>query len=324
MLMKAIVYDEYGSPDVAELRDVEMPVLGDDDVLVRIRAASVNPLDWHFLNGTPYLLRMQAGMRSPKNNRLGVDLAGEVEAVGKNITEFKPGDEVFGGSTGSFAEYVCASEKEVALKPTNMSFEQAASVTIAAITALQALRDSGSLETGQTVLFNGASGGVGTFAIQIAKALGAEVTGVCSTRNAAMVESIGADHVIDYSKQDFTTTGQRYDLILDVVGNHSQASLRRALAPEGIFVAVGTVDMGDWIGPLTDLGKLALGSMFRSQKMKSITGRRKKEDLLVVKELLESGKVTPVIDQRFALADVPDALRYQGEGHARGKTVITI
>jgi NADPH:quinone reductase-like Zn-dependent oxidoreductase len=324
MLMKAIVYDEYGSPDVAELRDVEMPVVGDDDVLVRIRAASVNPLDWHFLKGTPYLLRMQAGMRSPKNNRLGVDLAGEVEAVGKNIIEFKPGDEVFGGSTGSFAEYVCASEKEVALKPTNMSFEQAASVTIAAITALQALRDSGSLETGQTVLFNGASGGVGTFAIQIAKALGAEVTGVCSTRNAAMVESIGADRVIDYSKQDFTTSGDRYDLILDIVGNHRQASLRRALAPEGTFVAVGTVDMGDWIGPLTDLGKLALGSMFRSQKMKSITGRRKKEDLLVVKELLESGKVTPVIDQRFALADVPDALRYQGEGHGRGKTVITI
>jgi NADPH:quinone reductase-like Zn-dependent oxidoreductase len=324
MLMKAIVYDEYGSPDVAQLRDVEMPVVGDDDVLVRIRAASVNPLDWHFLNGTPYLLRMQAGMRAPKNTRLGVDLAGEVEAVGRNVTEFQPGDEVFGGSTGSFAEYVCAKEKEIALKPSNMSFEQAASVAIAAMTALQALRDSGSLEAGQTVLFNGASGGVGTFAVQIAKALGAEVTGVCSTRNVAMVESIGADHVIDYSKEDFTKGSHRYDLILDTVGNHGQASLRRVLEPEGIFVSVGSVDMGDWIGPLTDLGKLALGSMFRSQKMKSMLAKRKKEDLLTVKELLESGKVTPVIDQRFALADVPEALRYQGEGHARGKTVITI
>ena len=322
--MKAIVYDEYGSPDVAELRDVEMPVVGDDDVLVRVRAASVNPLDWHFLKGTPYLLRMQAGLRAPKNSRLGVDLAGEVEAVGENITEFKAGDEVFGGSTGSFAEYVCASEKEIALKPTEVSFEQAAAVTIAAITALQALRDSGSLEAGQTVLFNGASGGVGSFAVQIAKALGAEVTGVCSTRNMAMVESIGADHVIDYSKQDFTTTGQRYDLILDAVGNHRQASLRRAMAPEGTFAAVGMVDMGDWIGPLTFLGKLALGSMFRGQTMKPVNGRRKKKDLLVVKDLLESGEVTPVIDQRFALADVPDALRYQGEGHTRGKIVITI
>ncbi len=245
--MKAIVYDEYGSPDVAELRDVEVPAVGGDDVLVRIRAASVNPLDWHFLKGTPYLLRVQAGMRTPKNNRLGVDVAGEVEAVGKNVTEFKAGDEVFGGSTGSFAEYLCASENEIALKPANMSFEQAAAVTIASVTALQALRDSGSLEAGQTVLFNGASGGVGTFGIQIAKALGAEVTGVCSTRNAAMVESIGSDHVIDCSKQDFTASGDRYDLILDTVGNHRQASLRSAMAPEGIFVAVGVVDMGDWV-----------------------------------------------------------------------------
>jgi NADPH:quinone reductase-like Zn-dependent oxidoreductase len=284
----------------------------------------MNPLDWHFLNGRPYLLRMQAGMRAPKNTRLGVDLAGEVEAVGKNVTEFQPGDEVFGGSTGSFAEYVCTKEKEIALKPANMSFDQAASVAVAAITAIQALRDKGSIEDGQRVLFNGASGGVGTFAIQIATALGAEVTGVCSTRNVSMVESIGADHVIDYSNEDFTKSGHRYDLILDTVGNHSQTSLRRVLEPEGIFVSIGSVDMGDWIGPLTDLGKLSLGSMFRNQKMKSLLATRKKADLLAVKELLESGDVTPVIDQRFVLADVPDALRYQGEGHARGKTVITI
>jgi NADPH:quinone reductase-like Zn-dependent oxidoreductase len=322
--MKAIVYREYGPPSVATLQDVDKPGVGDDNVLVKIRAASVNPLDWHFVNGTPYLLRMQAGMRRPKNTRLGVDLAGVVEAVGTNVTQFQQGDEVFGGSTGSFAEYVCVLEKEIAQKPGRLSFEQAAAVPIAAITALQALRDSAHLEAGQKVLFNGASGGVGTFAIQIAKALGADVTGVCSTRNVDMVRSIGADHVIDYSKADFTKGVETYDVILGTVGNHSLPRLKRVLEPSGTFVSIGSVDMGEWIGPVTHLGKLAAGSMFRSQKMKSMLGRRKKEDLVSLQGLLDAGKVTPVIDKVFALADVPEALRLQGEGHAQGKTVITV
>jgi NADPH:quinone reductase-like Zn-dependent oxidoreductase len=322
--MKAIVYREYGSPDALALEQVDDPVVGDDDVLVRIRAASVNPLDWHFLNGTPYLVRIQAGLRGPGQRIPGVDVAGEVEAVGKNVTGFEIGDEVFGGCKGAFAEYVCTSEKAIANKPANLSFEEAAAVPIAAFTALQALRDSASFQSGQTVLVNGASGGVGTFAVQIAKTLGGEVTGVCSTRNLDMVTSIGADSVIDYTAEDFTSGDAKYDVILDTVGNRSLRDIRRVLEPDGSYVSIGAKGMGDWIGPLTHIAKLALGSAFRSQTMTSILAKQKKEDLLVLKDLLESGHVTPVIDKRFELADAADALRHQGEGHARGKTIVTI
>ena len=322
--MKAIVYDKYGSPDVLELKEIDKPAVGDDQVLIRVRAASVNPLDWHFMRGRPFFLRIKAGLRKPKVIRLGVDAAGTVESTGGNVRRFKPGDEVFGGCTGAFAEYACASEKALAPKPANLTFEQAAAVPIAALSALQGLRDKGRIQAGQKVLINGAAGGVGTFAVQIAKAFGAEVTGVCSTRNVDMVRSIGADHVVDYTQEDFTRNGQRYDLILDSVGNYSLSAFRRALTAKGTLVMVGGPDKGRWIGPMAGMLKVVVLSRFVSQKLLPFLAKRSHEDLVFLKDLLETGKVTPVIDRRYPLSEVPQAIRYLEEGHARGKVVITI
>ncbi len=322
--MKAIVHDSYGSPDVLGLREIEKPVIGDDQVLVRVKAASVNPLDWHFMRGTPYLVRIQAGLSKPKRKTRGADLAGQVEAVGKSVTRLQPGDEVFGEASGAFAEYVAASEKVLAPKPPNISFEEAAAVPVAALTALQGLRDKAKIQSGHKVLINGASGGVGTFAVQIAKSFGAEVTGVCSSRNIDMVRSIGADDVIDYTQDDFTQTGQRYDVILDMVGSRSLSDCKRALNPEGVYVSVGADEMGDWIGPLTHVFKVLLASRVGSQKMVPMLAKVSKEDLAVLGELLESGIVIPVIDRTYPLEETAEAIRYLEEGHARGKVVITV
>ena len=323
-LMKAIVYRCYGSPDVLEFEDAKKPTPADDEVLVKVVAASVNPLDWHFMRGTPYFLRLMSGLSAPNETSLGVDFAGTVEAVGSNVKRFKPGDEVFGGGNGAFAEYITVGEDgALAMKPANVSFRQAASVPIAALTALQALRDTGKLEPGQKVLINGASGGVGTFAVQIAKSFGAEVTGVCSTRNVEMVRSIGADHVFDYTKEDYTESGQRYDLIIDMVGNHSLSANRRALKPEGIFVIVGG-GKGNWLGPMMNPIKALLMSPFVDQEFVMILARLHQDDLAVLGDLMQAGKVTPVIDRRYSLSEVPAAIRYSEEGHARGKIVIDL
>ena len=322
--MKAIVYTEYGPPEVLQFTEVAKPTPKDDEVLIRIHAASLNPLDWHFMRGSPYAMRIAAGLRRPKVTRLGVDVSGRLEAVGKNVKQFKPGDEVFGVCRGAFAEYGCASEDKLVLKPANVTFEQAAAVPVAAVTALQGLRDKGQLQRGQKVLINGAAGGVGTFAVQIAKVFGADVTGVCSTRNMDMVRSIGARHVVDYTKEDFTRSGQRYDLIFDIVGNHSLSDCRRALTPEGTLVLVGGPDKGRWLGPLTGVLKAVVMSWFVSQKLRPFLAHLNKDDLMVMRELLEAGKVTPVIDRTYPLSEVPDAIRYLEEGHARGKVVITI
>jgi NADPH:quinone reductase-like Zn-dependent oxidoreductase len=324
--IKAIVHCEYGSPDVLKLEDVEKPVPNDNQLLVRVRAASVNPLDLTIRG--PLLIRPMLGLRKPKDTRLGVDYAGTVEAVGKNVTNFKPGDEVFGGRNGALAEYVCVlADRAVVLKPSNMTFEQAATVPVAAITALQGLRDKGKIQAGQKVLINGASGGVGTFAVQIAKSYGAEVTGVCSTRNMDMVRSIGADHLIDYTKQDFTKGDDRYDLIFDLVGNHSFAERRRILNPNGICVMAGIGGAGWHDGMATRLaGELNafVRSRFVSQKFISYIAQFNKKDMIVLADLMQSGKMTPVIDKTYKLSDTPDALRYLEQGHARGKVVITL
>ncbi|MBZ5707329.1 MAG: NAD(P)-dependent alcohol dehydrogenase [Acidobacteriia bacterium] len=322
--MKAIVYSNYGSPDVLKCEEVEKPTAGDDEVLIKVRAASVNPLDWHFMRGTPYFVRVKTGLRKPKTTRLGVDVAGQVEAVGRNVTQFKPGDEVFGSCRGAFAEYACTSESALVMKPSNVTFEQAASVPVAAFTALQGLRDKGHIQPGQKVLINGAAGGVGTFAVQIAKWFGADVTGVCSTRNVDMVRSIGADQVVDYTQEDFTKSEQRYDLILDSVGNHSLLACRRVLNPKGIYIAVGGPS-GRWmIGPLARAIIALVLSRFVSQNLVMVLARRSKGDLTIMRELMEAGKVTPVIDRRYRLSEVPEAIRYLEEGHARGKVVITL
>ena len=323
-VMKAIVYRCYGSPDVLEFEDVEKPTPADNEVLVRVHAASVNPLDWHYMRGSPYIMRLAAGLGAPKDSSMGVDFAGTVEAVGKSVTRFKLGDEVFGGRGGAFAEYVIIPEdRALVLKPSNATFEQAASVPVAAITALQALRDKGQLTPGQKVLINGASGGVGTFAVQIAKSFGAEVTGVCSTRNVEMVRSIGADHVIDYTKEDYTESNQQYDLIIDNVGNHSLLANRRVLSPDGIFVVVGGAK-GNWLGPLMRPIKAMILSPFVDQEFVMILARIDKDDLTILGDLIQAGKVTPVIDRRFGLSEVPAAIRYSEEGHARGKIVIDL
>src|SRR5437588_4880341 len=280
--MKAIVYHEFGSPDVLRLEEVDKPVPNDNQILVKVRAVSVNPLDWHFMEGTPYLGRLPAfGLLKPKVERLGVDYAGTVEAVGKNLTEFKPGDEVFGNHFGAFAEYVVASDKGMALKPANLTFEQAASLPVAALTALQALRDTGKLQPGQKVLINGASGGVGTFAVQLAKTFGAEVTGVCSGRNVELVQSLGADHVIDYTKEDFTKRPERYDLIIDNVGNQTLSGFRRVLNPKGIYVAVGGGGVNDsrWTGPLVSALKMVVLKRFGSQDMSMMLAAMSRTDL---------------------------------------------
>jgi NADPH:quinone reductase-like Zn-dependent oxidoreductase len=323
--MKAIVYTKYGPPDVLELQEMDKPVVKDDEVLVRVRAASVNPLDWHFMRGTPYFVRIMTGLRKPKDKRLGVDVAGQVEAVGRNVTQFKPGDEVFGSCRGAFAEYACTSESALVIKPDNVTFEQAASVPVAAFSALQGLRDKGQIQPGQKVLINGAAGGVGTFAVQIAKSFGAEVTGVCSTRKVDMVRSTGADQVIDYTQEDFTKRGQRYDLFFDCVGNHSLLACRRVLNPKGIYIPVGGPG-GRWmIGALARSITALVLSRFVSQKLVIFfLAKPSKEDLTIMHELMETGKVTPVIDKRYSLSEVPEAIRYLEEGHARGKVVITL
>jgi NADPH:quinone reductase-like Zn-dependent oxidoreductase len=324
--MKAITHCEYGGPEVLNVEEIEKPVPNDNQVLVKVRANSVNPLDLTIRG--PLLLRPLFGLRKPKDSRLGVDYAGTVEAVGKNVTNFKPGDEVFGGRDGALAEYVCVlADRAVVLKPSNMTFEQAASVPVAAITALQGLRDKGKIQAGQKVLINGASGGVGTFAVQIAKAFGTEVTGVCSTRNLDMVRSIGADHVIDYTKEDFTKTEQRYDLIFDLVGNHSFSERRRILNQNGICVMAGIGGAGWHDGMAMRLaGELNayVRSRFVSQKFISYIAQFNKKDMTVLGDLMQSGKMTPVIDRTYKLNETPDALRYLEQGHARGKVVITV
>ncbi|MGB8475715.1 MAG: NAD(P)-dependent alcohol dehydrogenase [Candidatus Acidiferrum sp.] len=322
--MKAIVYRRYGSPDVLQYEETEKPAPGENEVLLRIRAASANPYDCHFMRGLPYFLRIAAGLRQPKHSRFGHDVAGQVEAVGRNVTRFKPGDEVFGSCRGAFAEYACSPESKLVLKPANVTFEQAASVAIAALTALQVLRDKGHIQPGHQVLVNGAAGGVGTFAVQIAKSFGAEVTGVCSTRNLDMVPSIGADHVIDYTQQDFTKSAQRYDLLLDAIGNHSLLACRRVLNPKGIYAAVGGPS-GPWM--LAFLARLIAApvlSWFVSQEMGMVGAKITKEDLATVGELMKTGKLTPVIDRRYSLREAPEAIRYLETGHARGKVVITV
>ncbi len=328
--MKAIVYRNYGSPDVLRLEEIEKPTAGDDEVLIKVRAAAVNPLDLLF-RGTSYMVRMITGLRKPKDTRLGVDVAGQVEAVGRNVTQFKPGDAVFGTCKGAFAEYVCAPESALVVKPDNVTFEQAASVPIAALTALQGLRlgglglgglgDKGHIQPGQKVLINGASGGVGTFAVQIAKSFGADVTGVCSTRNVEMVRSIGAKQVIDYTREDFTKSGQRYDLILDCVGNHSLLAHRRALNPNGVCVVAGAKGLWDF---LTRALTAPVLSRLVSQKFVTFIAKLNKKDLTIMRELMATGKVTPVIDRRYSLSEVPEAMRYLETRHARGKVVITL
>jgi NADPH:quinone reductase-like Zn-dependent oxidoreductase len=323
--MKAIVQDEYGSPDVLELRDIDIPEIADEEVLVHVRAAGVGRDVWHVMAGLPYPIRLAGyGLRAPKNPVIGSDVAGVVETVGNKVSRFRPGDEVFGIGKGSYAEYVCAREDKLAPKPENLTFEQAAVVAIMGSTALQALRDHGRVEPGQDVLIIGASGGVGTYAVQIAKAFGARVTGVCSTEKAEMVRSIGADRVIDYTREDFAEGQQPYDVILDIGGNSSLARLRRALAPRGTLVIVGGEGGGRWLGG-TDrqLRALAL-SPFVSQKLGTFVASENHEDMLVLKELIESGKVTPVIDRTYPLSEVPEAIRYLAEGRAKGKVVIIL
>src|SRR5438477_5173848 len=325
--MKAIVYCDYGLANL-KLQDIAKPIPTDDQLLVRVRAVSVNPYDWHFVEGTPYVMRaMGVGLRKPKDIQLGVDFAGTVEAVGKNVTQFKPGDEVFGGRGGAFAQYVCPrATRAVALKPASASFEDAASVNIAGITALQAVRDKGKVQPGQKVLINGASGGVGTFAVQIAKSLGADVTGVCSTRNVDLVKSLGADHVIDYTKEDFTKGAERYDVMLDNVGTQPLSGFRRVLTPRGIYVIVGGGGPNDsrWIGPFARVIKTMVLSPFTSQKMGMMMADANHNDLTILADMMQSGKVKPVIDRTYKLSELPDAIRYLEQGHARGKVVITV
>jgi NADPH:quinone reductase-like Zn-dependent oxidoreductase len=323
--MKAFTYDRYGPPEVLELREIEIPPLADDDVLVRVHATSINPADWHAMTGVPYIARLSFGLRRPKAERLGTDFAGTVEAVGKDVTRFRAGDAVFGGRTGAFAEYVVVpQDRAIVPKPPNVTFEQAASVAIAALTALQGLRDKGKLEAGHKVLVNGASGGVGTFAVQIAKALGAEVTAVCSTRNVELVRSLGADRVIDYTQDDFTRTGQRYDVLLDIAGNRSWSECKRVLSDGAHLVVVGGPKANRWIGPIGHLIRMKLASLFDSRKLVVFIAKVNKADLEVMCELFESGKVTPAVERRYELNELPEAMAYLGTGHAKAKLVVAV
>jgi len=326
--MKAIVRCDYGLANL-KLAEIEKPTPKDDQILVRVRAASVNPYDWHFVEGTPKIMRaMGVGLRKPKDIQLGVDFAGTVEAVGKNVTQYKPGDDVFGGREGAFAQYVCRrAVGSVALKPAGLTFEQAAAINIAGITALQGVRDKGKVQPGQKVLINGASGGVGTFAVQLAKNFGAEVTGVCSTRNVELVQSLGADHVIDYTKEDFTKGDQKYDVILDNVANHSLSECRRVLTPNGIYVLIGGggVNEQGFVGALGKALNAAIYSRFVKQKMGMMMADPSTKDLTLLADMMQSGKIKPVIDRTYkSLSEVPDAIRYLEQGHARGKVVITV
>ena len=321
--MKAIIHDRYGPPGVLELRDVDLPVVEDDQVLVRVRACSVNPVDWYGVTGF-YFARIGNGLRKPTDTAVGSDLAGLVEAVGRDVKELRPGDEVYGTSGSSWAEYALAREDRLASRPTNLSFEEAAAVPVAAITALQALRDKGRVQPGQKVLINGASGGVGTFAVQIAKLFGAEVTGVCSTRNVDTVRSLGADDVVDYTQEDFTKRGVRHDLMLDIAGSRSFSHFRRALTPKATVVLIGGRMTYRGLGPLPHLLRTLLASRGRSQTVTFFVAKITKDDLAFLRGLIEAGKVKPVIDRRYELSQAPDALRYLGEGHARGKVVLTV
>jgi NADPH:quinone reductase-like Zn-dependent oxidoreductase len=322
--MKGVVIHCYGSPDVLKLEQIARPTPADDQLLVKVHAAALNPVDWHSMRGSPYVMRMSSGLGAPKDPRVGVDFAGTVEAVGKNVTQFKPGDEVFGGADGAVAEYVVVRESRgVALKPANITFEQAASVPVAAITALQGLRDQGGIKPGQKVLINGASGGVGTFAVQLAKHFGAEVTGVCSTRNVELVRSLGADRVVDYTQQDFTQGDARYDIILDNVGNHSISALRGVMQPNGRLVIVGG-PKGDWIGPLMGVIKAAIVQPFVDQKLGFFIAHLNRDDMKLLGELMQAGKVTPVIDRRYPLGEAAKAMEYLEAGRARGKVIVSL
>ena len=325
--MKAVVRRCYGPPEVLALEDVEKPVPADDQVLVKVHAASINPLDWHYMRATPYLMRMDSGFGAPANPRLGVDFAGVVEAVGKDVTRFEPGDEVFGGKFGALAEYVAVGEDgSLARMPQNLGFEQAAAVNIAAVTALQALRDRAGLKAGETVLINGASGGVGTFAVQIAKSLGAEVTGVCSTRNVALVRSLGADHVIDYTREDFTQGTVQYDVVMDNVANRGVLEVRRILKPAGKYVVIGGggPDANPWVGPFVTPFKAMAVSWFVEQDMGMFVSHGSGEDLAALAGLMEEGRVRPVIDRTYPLAEIVEAMRYLETGRARGKVVVRL
>jgi NADPH:quinone reductase-like Zn-dependent oxidoreductase len=323
--LKAITYHRYGSPEVLEFQEVDEPIVRDDEVLVRVRAASANPRDWHFMRGLPAFMRLQFGLRRPKHSGLGSDIAGQVEAVGADVTRFRPGDEVYADVVmGGFAELAGVPEAFVAPKPANLTFEQAAAVPLAALTALQGLRDHGQVQPGHKVLVIGAAGGVGTFAVQLAKWLGAEVTGVCSTRNVELVRSLGADHVVDYSREDVTRGGRRYDLVFQLAGTQSPSDLRRALAPGGTLLLSSGESDGRLIGPVDRIIKALLLAPFVRQRLVPFVAKRSGDDLRVVKELIEAGTVTPVIDRTYPLSDVPEAIGYLEEGHARGKVVITL
>lgn len=310
--MKAIVFTKYGSPDVLEVKELENPVPKDNEVLIKIHASSVNPFDWRTMRAKPFFIRLEEGLLKPKNQRLGADVAGQVQAVGKKVKRFQLGDEVFGVCSGAFAEYVCVPEDEIALKPANATFEETAALPIAAITALQGLRDKGKIQPGQKVLINGASGGVGTFAVQIAKSFGAEVTGVCSTKKLDLVSSIGADQVIDYTKENFTQNGQRYDLIFDAAAYYSLSEYKRALSPQGIYVWIG--------GSIALILKIMLS---RNKKFAILSAKENQKDLTILKEIFEAGKIKSVIDRCYPLSEVAEAIRYLEAGNARGKVVIT-
>jgi NADPH:quinone reductase-like Zn-dependent oxidoreductase len=322
--MKAIVYQKYGSPDVLKVEEVDKPAVPEDGVLVRVRAASVNPADWHAMRGEPYIARIAFGLRKPKERFLGLDMAGQVEAVGENVTQFQVGDEVFGASKGACAEYASAGEKNLVTKPARLTFEQAAAVPVAAVTALQGLRDHGQIQPGHNVLINGASGGVGTFAVQIAKSFGATVTGVCSTSNVDLVRSLGADRVIDYTEKDFSQGQERYDLMLDIAGSRPWSQLKRVLDAKATLVVIGGPSPNHWLGPVSHLLKVRLASAGGSRKVAFFVAAINKEDLVFLQGLLEAGKVTPVIDRTYPLSETPDAMRYLEAGHARGKVVITV
>jgi NADPH:quinone reductase-like Zn-dependent oxidoreductase len=322
--MNAIVQDRYGSADVLRLEEIDKPGVGADQVLVRVRAAGLDQGVWHFMAGMPYVFRLAAGLRAPKNRVRGYDLAGHVETLGANVIAFRPGDEVFGTADGSFAEYACARPDRLAHKPTGLTFEQAASVPISGYAALQAVRDHGKVEPGQRVLIIGASGGVGTFAVQLAKAYGAEVTGVCSTAKTDLVRSIGADHVIDYTREDFAETGHRYDVILDIAGNRSLSHLRRALAPTGTLVIVGGEGGGKWVGGTDRQLRATALSLVVRQKLGTFLSKQRKEDLDTLRKLLEAGKIAPVVDRTFPLREAAEAMKYLRAGRARGKVVLAV
>ena len=321
---QAIVYRQYGTPEVLRLLRIDRPHVTDNSVLVRVRAASVNPFDWHNMTGEPWMVRLGGGLRKPKRSIPGVDLAGTVEEVGRGVTRFQPGDHVFGGCRGSFAEYVSVAETDIVHKPDSVTFEQAAAVPIAALTALQALRDKAALQPGHKVLINGAAGGVGTFAVQIARELGAEVTGVCSTRNVGLVESLGAHRVIDYTREDFAAGGDRYDAMIDNVGNRPLSVCRRCLQPRGVYVIVSGPKKGRLLGPGKRMLAAILSFMLASQRAAPFVANLNHDDLTVLKDLLEAGKVVPIIDREYALCDAAEAMRYLSTGHARAKIVVTL